>query len=196
MARSVEYLDFTPDALEPVLDQMRAIGRARNGWVNVRPIPLSDESDEQLTEFAPTPPVAPVGLFARWRLVLIEGTWVPGKAGRNGVEDASVGLSHPAGRFAVRQLRDAGVPLPEGWRVVVDHARRGLVLSVPDRRGSAPDGSSADSSADSSAGSSVGSAPGDASAAVEVVLDWLLAAGAALGPDQITGRWRAEVHRR
>jgi hypothetical protein len=184
VARSVEYLDFTPDALEPVLDQMRAIGQARNGWVNVRPIPLSDESDERLTEFAPTPPVAPVGLFARWRLVLIEGTWVPGQLGRSGAGDASVGLSHPAGRFAVRQLRDAGVPLPDRWKVVVDHARRGLVLTVPD-------------GPPTIAGSaSVGPPGGDASAPVDVVLPWLLAAGTVLGPDQITGRWRAEVHRR
>ncbi len=184
MARSVELLDFTPDDLEPVLDQMRAIGRARSGWVNVRPIPLSDENDERLTEFAPTPPVAPVGLFARWRLVLIEGTWVPGQLGRSGAGDASVGLSHPAGRFAVRQLRDAGVPLPDRWRVVVDHARRGLVLTVPD----AP--------ATTDGPSSGGPATGDASAAVDVVLPWLLAAGSALGHDQITGRWRAELHRR
>ncbi len=188
MARSIEQLDFTPDALEPVLDQMRAIGRARDGWINVRPIPLSDKTDEQLTRFTSTPPVAPVGLFARWRLVLIEGTWVPGKLGRNGVEDASVGLSHPAGRFAIRQLRDAGVPLPDTWRVVVDHARRGLVLSVPDHPGSGP--------TESWTGSSAGPATSDASAAVEVVLGWLLAAGAALGPDQVTGRWRAELHRR
>ncbi len=178
MARSVELIDFSPGELEPVLDQMRAIGRARNGWVNVRPVPLQDDevAESRLTEFAPTPPVAPVGLFARWRLVLIEGTWVPGKGGRNGAEDASVGLSHPAGRFAVRQLRDLGVAVPDGWRVVVDHARRGLVLSVPDAV--TPGG------------------PPDAAAAVDVVLPWLLAAGAALGPDQMTGRWRAEVHRR
>jgi len=176
VARRVELVDFTADDLEAVLDQMRAVGRARDGWVNVRPTRVDDPDHERLTEFSPTPLEAPVGLFARWRLVLIEGTWVPGRLGRNGPEDASVGLSHPAGRFAVRQLRDAGVPLPEGWKVVVDHARRGLVLSVPDRPGA--DGVD------------------DASGPVDVVLPWLLAAGAALGPEQMTGRWRAEVHRR
>ena len=66
--------------------------------------------------------------------------------------------------------------------MVVDHARRGLVLAVPDRPGT--DASPA------------GPAGPDASAAVDVVLPWLLAAGTALGPDQITGRWRADVHRR
>jgi hypothetical protein len=170
-ARSIALVDFQPDDLAAVLAEMNEIGRARNGWVNVRPVPLDDPADERLTEFAPTPPVAPVGLFARWRLVLIEGTWLPGKLGRNGAEDASVGLSHPAGRFAVRQLRDAGVPLPDGWRVIVDHAKRGMVITIPD-------------------------GPGGATDATATVLDWFLAAGRVLGPDQVTGRWRAEVHRR
>ncbi len=171
MTRAVALVDFTPDDLSVVLAEMNEIGQARNGWVNVRPVPLEDPADEQLTEFVATPPVAPVGLFARWRLVLVEGTWVPGKIGRNGAEDASVGLSHPAGRFAVRQLRDAGVAVPDGWRVIVDHAKRGLVLSVPD-------------------------GPGGAADATATVLSWLLEAGPVLGPDQITGRWRAEIHHR
>jgi len=183
VARTVEYLDFTPDALDAVLEQMRAIGRDRNGWVNVAPLRAGEGEEEELTELTGSSPVAPVGLFARWRLVLIEGTWVPGRVGRNGAEDASVGLSHPAGRFAVRQLRDAGVPVPDGWRVVVDHARRGLVLAVPDRPGVA--GSAA-----------ADTRTGDAAAPVSQILPWLLAAGAALGPTQMTGRWRAEIHRR
>jgi hypothetical protein len=169
--RDVALVDFTPDDVKVVLAEMNEIAQARNGWVNVRPVPIDDPADEQLTEFAATPPVAPVGLFARWRLVLVEGTWVPGKIGRNGAEPASVGLSHPSGRFGVRQLRDAGVPVPDNWRIVVDHAKRGLVFSVPDGPRGAVDHTS-------------------------TVLPWLLDAGRALGPDQITGRWRAEVHRR
>ncbi len=168
--RNLELIDFLPDDPELVLAAMRDLGHQRNGWVNVRPVPPDD--DEELTELAATPLEAPVGLFARWRTVLVEGTWIPGKVGRNGTEPSSVGLLHPAGRFGVRQLRDAGVPVPEGWKVVVDHTKRGLVLSVPDPVGS------------------------DAAGPVAVILPWLVAAGAALGPNQMTGRWRAEIHRR
>jgi hypothetical protein len=55
--------------------------------------------------------------------------------------------------------------------VVSDHARRGLVLSVRD---------------------------GDDGAVTHVdeILRWLPGAGAALAPWQVTGRWRAEIHRR
>ena len=171
MARSVEYLDFTVAEFEPVIAEARQIARARDGWVNIRPRPLEDVDEEQIAEFAPTPPEAPVGLFARWRVVVIEGTWVPGKLGRGGAEDASVGLQHPAGRFAARQLREAGHPVPDGWRIVSDHARRGLVLAVPD-------------------------GPQGAETHVEEILRWLPGAGAALAPWQVTGRWRAEIHRR
>jgi hypothetical protein len=171
MARSVDFLDFTMDDFGPVLAEARSIAQARDGWVNLRPRPPEDADEEQITEFAPTPPIAPVGLFARWRNIVVKGTWVPGKEGRNGAEDASVGLEHPAGRFAVRQLRDAAHPVPDGWRVVVDHARRGLVLAVPD-------------------------GPEGAATHVEEVLRWLPGAAAALAPWQVTGRWRAEIHRR
>jgi hypothetical protein len=171
MARSVDYVDFTLDEFDPVLAEARSIAAARDGWVNLRPRPLEDADEEQIAEFAPIPPIAPVGLFARWRNIVVKGTWVPGKVGRNGAEDASVGLEHPAGRFAVRQLRDMAHPVPDGWRVVVDHARRGLVLAVPD----GPDG---------------------AATHVEEVLRWLPGAAAALAPGQVSGRWRAEIHRR
>jgi hypothetical protein len=171
MARSVDFVDFTVDEFGPVLAEAESIARARDGWINLRPRPLEDAEEEQITEFAPTPPDAPVGLFARWRNVVIKGTWVPGKMGRHGGEDASVGLEHPAGRFAVRQLRDAGHPVPDGWRVVVDHTRRGLVLAVPD----GPDGAASNA---------------------EAALRWLPGAGAMLAPWQVTGRWRAEIHRR
>jgi hypothetical protein len=171
MPRSVSTIDFVLDDFSAVLAEAQQIGRDRDGWINVRPLAPDDADSEQLTEFSPTPPVAPVGLFARWRLILIQGTWIPGKIGRNGVEDAQVGLQHPAGRFAVRQLRDAGCPVPDGWRVVVDHAKRGLVLSVPDGEGGAA---------------------GNA----EAILRWLPAAGSALAPQQVTGAWRAEVHHR
>ena len=70
----------------------------------------------------------------------------------------------------MRQLRDLGCPLPPGWKVVVDHARRGLVLNVPE--GDDPD------------------------ADHEVVLSWLVRAATALSFEPVTGRWHAEIHHR
>jgi hypothetical protein len=63
----------------------------------------------------------------------------------------------------VATLRDLGLPLPEGWRVVQDHPRRGLVAKLP------------------------------AGADDAGVLDWLIRAAGALCTVPGTGQWRAEV---
>jgi hypothetical protein len=164
--RSAQLVEVGDDDLDPVLLAMAELQESRAGWVNVHPkIP---EGAEELTEFSPTPPIAPLGIFSRRKPIVVEGTWVPGPLGRHGPEPTSVGLLHPAGRFAVRQLADAGTPVPDGWKVVTDHVRRGLVLSIPD------------AAADDT----------------EAILRWLLAAARVLGPGQVTGLWQAEIHRR
>lgn len=169
MTAAREVLEFTTTDPSPALTEMNAIARVRNGWVNVRPRPVDDPA-EFMTEFASDPVASPLGIFGRRRPITLEGTWVPGRMGRNGPDPASVGLEHPAGRFAVRQLRDGGSPVPEQWKVVNDNTRRGLVLSVP--------------------------AGDDVEDDCEHILTWLLAAASVLAPAQVNGRWQAEVHRR
>ena len=169
MTGAIRLVDFSSDDLTPVLAEMAPLGRTRAGWVNVKPRP-DEDPDEFMTEFAPTPVPSPLGVFGRRRAIPVEGTWIPGRATKRGVEPAQVGLEHPAGRFAVRQLRDLGCPLPDGWKVVVDHARRGLVLSVPESQDPAGD--------------------------QEQVLSWLVRAATALSATPLTGRWQAEVHHR
>jgi hypothetical protein len=177
------YLDFTADDLTEVLAEMETIGRTRDGWINIRPRPQKDPADgraddpadgltEPDPELGPTPVPAPLGVFSLRgrRPTPVEGTWIPGKPGKRGEDAASVGLEHPAGRFAVRQLRDGGCPVPEGWKIVVDHARRGLVMSVPPTD--------------------------DPPATQDLVLTWLLRAAGVLSWQPLTGRWRAEIHRR
>jgi hypothetical protein len=169
VAGSREVVEFSADDLEPALAQMRLISRARNGWVNVRPRPVEDPG-EFMTEFAPPEPPAFLGGFGRRKAITVEGTWVPGRSTRRAPEPASVGLEHPAGRFAVRQLRDGGSPVPPDWKVVNDNTRRGLVLSVPEGE--------------------------DVDTDCETILRWLVAAAGVLAPEQVTGLWQAEVHRR
>jgi hypothetical protein len=63
----------------------------------------------------------------------------------------------------VAKLLELGLALPEGWRVVQDHPRRGLVAKLP------------------------------AGADDVKVLGWLIRAAGALCAVPRTGRWRAEV---
>jgi len=169
VASSREIVDFTAEDLEPALAEMHLISRARNGWVNIRPRAVEDPN-EFMSEFAPREPPSFLGGFGRRGAITVEGTWIPGRSTRRAPEPASVGLEHPAGRFAVRQLRDGGSPVPAAWKVVNDNTRRGLVLSVP--------------------------AGDDLDTDCETILAWLVAAARVLAPDQMTGLWQAEVHRR
>ncbi len=57
-----------------------------------------------------------------------------------------------------------GHPVPDGWVVVQDYVRKGLVISVP---------------------------PGTANADV---LEWLLAAARAVSSVPLTGTWRASIY--
>ena len=58
-------------------------------------------------------------------------TWVPGERSRNGIEHVALGIEHGSGIKAVERLRERGVRLPEGWEVMQDHPKRGLVVAVP-----------------------------------------------------------------
>jgi len=94
-------------------------------------------------------------------------TWVPPQARRRGwTEPATVGVHHGAGAKAVEKLRARGVDVPAGWRVMQDHSRRGLVLAVPDDAGATP----------------------------AAIVEWLIEAGTALCPIQLSGWWRAAIH--
>jgi hypothetical protein len=42
-----------------------------------------------------------------------------------------VGLQHGAGSKVKARLAEAGHPVPEGWVVVQDYAKKGLVVAVP-----------------------------------------------------------------
>jgi hypothetical protein len=113
-------------------------------------------------------PPAPgiLGLFTAKGPEAPELSWVPGAPGGRRVEPLSVGIRHAAGPKAKRTLADAGHPVPDGWFVVQDNPKRGLVAQVRD-----------------------GSSNAD-------VLDWLLRAAAILATVPLTGTWRARHYRR
>ena len=141
-----EELEFTePNSGAAVA----ALERAGTGaWLNLQPGALEED----------IPP--PRGLFgamftARGPQVPI-ATWVP--------SESSAGVQHAAGPKAAARLADAGVHVPDGWRVVQDHPKRGLVVAVP------------------------------AGTDNETVVDWLLAAARALCTVPRTGDWLATVY--
>jgi hypothetical protein len=144
-------IEFDRDDRGAVLAHMRAVAARSRGWVNVQPMPVNEEDAESKTSLfsGPAPPKLPLCTWA------IEQ--------RRGRVEATIGVQHGFGDRVAPRLRERGVTAPEDWRVVQDHRRRGLVVSIP------PDTDP------------------------EVALDWLVRAGEELAIAPTTGRWAAEL---
>lgn len=147
---------FTSDDTDEVLTCMADLAARGDGrgWLNLQPW-VEDED---------RPPTSPLGrMFSARGPSVPLATWVPQhRRGRSAVQ-ATVGISHPTGRFAVRRLADGGVVVPPEWVVRQDHTRRGLVFALP---------------------------PG---AGVGEVLTFLLAAMEVLTEVPTDGRWMADL---
>jgi hypothetical protein len=120
-----DIIEFTAADRTPVVRLMRDLARERNGWLNLQPDidvdELPDPGPSVLRVFSTKGPRVPLA------------TWVPGAKRRDGsYEPVSLGLQHPNGPKAIPKLRELGHGPPEGWRLLADHPRRGLVLLVPD----------------------------------------------------------------
>lgn len=117
-------MEFSPDELDDVVAAMAAVAEAGRGWVNFEPsIPVEDVAATErgvFTLFSARGPAVPLG------------TWTPPSAPRRGrAEPAMVGLQHGIGAKVKARLAEAGHPVPEGWVVVQDSAKKGLVAAVP-----------------------------------------------------------------
>jgi hypothetical protein len=156
----VDFIEFDPDAPHAVLAVMQELAavEAGAGWLTL---------DPAIDERFPPPEQTTLGRLVSGRGPAVpRATWVPADTARRRPEPVSVGILHGTGAGAVERLAEKGSPLPERWRVVNDHSKRGLVAWVP------IDVPHAD------------------------VLAWTLVAARALTRIPLTGRWRAAVHRR
>lgn len=156
MARPSEELEFEPARPEGVVHHMERLGAVHRGWVNLQPGIREEDAPA-----APTP----LGLMFSADLYEVPVcTWVAGSTSRHGIAPDSLGVQHATGPRVVARLASLGHPVPEGWRWVQDHPRRGLVVRAP-----------------------VGTAYGEE-------LAWLIGAGTVLAAVPLTGKWRALVY--
>lgn len=151
------YLEFQADGPDEVVATMAVLAEAGKGWVNFEPaVHVEDVPPEGSGVFS---------LFSGRGPVVPLGTWTPGSITRRGrSEPAMLGLQHPSGSKAKPLLAELGHGVPDGWMVVQDHVRKGLVVAVP----------------------------GDVGP--EVALGWLLRAAQLLSTIPLTGGWRAAIY--
>ena len=137
---------------------MDQLGAAHDGWINLHPqVRPEDEPPPRsgLTTLLLAGPVHDIPVC----------TWVAGKFVRHGrANQTPIGVQHAAGAKVLGRLATAGLVLPEGWALVQDHVRRGLVVAP-------------------AAGTDNGA-----------ILSWLLEAGTILSVVRLTGEWQAVVH--
>ena len=165
--RLVRFRSDDPTDVVAGIEQLRAV---RAGWVNFRPyiaeLDGEIEGDDDTEYERPRGSTIGIGgMLLTPAPPVPECTWVPGGLHRRkGVLPDSLGLQHPSGKRAGRQITEGGMRLPDGWRVVADNARRGLVLELP------PDYD------------------------VAATVRWLLDAAALVTPFDLPDEWVAEVH--
>ena len=151
-----EVVELLENDTAGIVERMTALAERGAGWLNV--VPAIDPED------APPSDDGLFGIVAARGPMVPECTWTPPAHKRGRVGPALIGIRHPAGTKAARQLADAGHAVPDGWNVTQDHPRRGLVVAVP------------------------------ASVDHATVLAWLLEAARALTPLALPRRWFAELY--
>jgi hypothetical protein len=157
MAVGVELIEFAPGAEGEVLDAMAELADG-GGWLTI---------DPAIDERFPPPEQSTFGRLVSGRgPVVPRANWVPADLSRRRPEPVSVGILHGTGSKAVDRLAEKDVVVPDRWKVVADHSKRGLVAWVP------------------------------IDVPHVEVLRWTCRASRALTRIPLTGRWRAAVHRR
>ena len=153
MRSEPRYVEFQPDRVDEVVAAMEA----GTGWVNFEPaVDVDDVAAAGSATFS---------LFSGRGPVVPLGTWTPASTqGRGRREPAMLGLQHPAGSKAKPLLAEMGHPVPDGWVVVQDHVRKGLVVALPE------------------------------TVAAGEALAWLLRAARLLSTIPLQGGWRAAIY--
>ena len=123
-AHAVEVVAFTSADVNAITQQMQKLEESGkgSGWINIAPSPPGDHDQ---IDGPPKPTLLDKWFSGRGPTVPM-ATWTPPSTGRR-PGPSTVGVEHGAGPNALVRLDDAGVPLPEGWRKLQDHAKHGIV---------------------------------------------------------------------
>jgi hypothetical protein len=151
-------IEFDEQHRRAVVGRMVTMAGNRQGWVNLTPGLDVDVPPPQRSVLA--------NLFGARGPDVPLATWAAQT--RSDREPSTVGIHHGRGPKAAQRLAAEGLVLPDGWRLLQDHPKRGFVCAVPTTTDEAE---------------------------LDGVLDWLLRATGSLCPIPRTGEWRALCYR-
>lgn len=119
---TISLIEFEPGSEGDVVAAMAELAGG-GGWLTI---------DPAIDERFPPPTQSTFGRLVSGRGPAVpRATWVPADVDRRRPEPVSVGILHGTGADAVGRLADKDIAIPDRWRVVNDHSKRGLVLWVP-----------------------------------------------------------------
>ena len=122
MAKPPEVVDFDADATTVVVQAMENISGEGHGWINLQPHVAPED----------TPPSGgPFRVFSVRGPAVPLCTWLPAEIGQRGTPYVSLGVQHGVGTRVAGQLADCGCGVPDGWRLLQDHPKKGLVVAAP-----------------------------------------------------------------
>ena len=120
---SVEIVEFVPgEGDHGIVAVMEELSDG-SGWLTLDPAFDEDFPPPQQTTFG--------RLVSGRGPAVPRATWVPTDLSRRRPEPVSVGILHATGAKSVERLAEKGITVPDRWKVVADHSKRGLVLWVP-----------------------------------------------------------------
>ena len=154
MGAEPEEVEFFASNRDVVVDRMAELAADRSGWANFLP---------GIPDDVYVPRQGLLRFFGARGPEALMATWVPGE---QRTEPTTLGVQHAAGHRMVPALAEAGLALPDGWRVLQDHSWRGLVVAVPD------------------------------DADLDHLVGWLLAATEQAATFPLTGSWKAAFYSR
>lgn len=119
-------IPFTIDDVDPTVAPVRHVIARGRGWVNLAPEVEPGTEPPRRNLFA--------SIFSSRGPVLPLATISPALDKRDapdGSAQLALGLQHAGGTRALETLASMGHPMPDRWRKVSDHPRRGFVVSAP-----------------------------------------------------------------
>ena len=121
MTRRPVLVALDPDQREELVAVMAEVDAAGRGWINLSP-------DVDPEDLPPSP--GPFQVFSGVGPPVPLCTWTPPDR-RKAVPHALLGVQHGRGTRVAEALAEVGIPVMEGWRVVQDQPKKGLVVEVP-----------------------------------------------------------------
>ncbi len=121
--RQIERLAFRADEPAQIIEYMKRLADAGDGWINLLPNVSSDDERPTSLGF--------LTLVGGGALGVTMCTWIPASHNDRRRTHSSLGIAHLTAHRAAAQLASSAVPIPATWFVEQDHRRRGLVMRVP-----------------------------------------------------------------